>query len=342
MKALLLTDVSKFEYTDVPTPEPKAGEVQINIKACSICNSDVHGYDGTSGRRQPGLIIGHEASGVVSKVGEGVTKFKVGDKVVFNSVKYCGECWYCRHGLENMCENGCCFGIKTATQHLDGAMAEYLCVPEYICYKMPEGISFEIAALIEPLAIMVHAVNGVDIKINDTVVMFGSGVMGLMGIKALKATGAGKVIVVEVDEFKKEMARKNGADYVIDGREDVPARIKELTDGLGADYAFDTAGVKATISNGFHCLKKNGTLVQVGNISPTVEAPLQTLVNSQIHWIGRYGTFTEYEGALGLLASGKVSVDDCLSKVAPLKDGQEWFERLHAMEPGLLKVVLVP
>ena len=342
MKALLLTDVCKFEYTDVPTPEPKAGEVQINIKACSICNSDVHGYDGTSGRRQPGVIMGHEASGVITKVGEGVTRFKVGDNVVFNSVKYCGECWYCRHGLENMCENGCCFGIKTATQHLDGAMAEYLCVPEYICYKMPEGLSFERAAMLEPLAIMVHAIGGVDIKINDTVVMFGSGVMGLMGIKALKATGAGKVIVVEVDEFKKEMARKNGADYVIDGREDVPARIKELTDGLGADYAFDTAGVKATIANGFHCLKKNGTLVQVGNISPTVEAPLQTLVNSQIHWIGRYGTFTEYEGALHLVGSGKVSVDDCLSKVAPLQEGQEWFERLHAMEPGLLKVVLVP
>jgi len=342
MKALLLTDVGKFEYTDVPTPEPKAGEVLVNIKACSICNSDVHGYDGTSGRRQPGLIIGHEASGVIAKVGEGVTKFKVGDAVVFNSVKYCGECWYCRHGLENLCDNGCCYGIKTDTQHLDGAMAEYLAVPEYLCYKMPENISFETAALIEPLAIMVHAVGGADIKINDTVVMFGSGVMGLMGIKALKATGAGKVIVVEVDEFKKEMARKNGADYVIDGREDVPARIKELTDGLGADYAFDTAGVKATIANGFHCLKKNGTLIQVGNISPTVEAPLQTLVNSQIHWIGRYGTFTEYEGALGLLASGKVSVDDCLSKVAPLKDGQEWFDRLHALEPGLLKVVLVP
>jgi threonine dehydrogenase-like Zn-dependent dehydrogenase len=207
---------------------------------------------------------------------------------------------------------------------------------------MPEGLSFERAAMLEPLAIMVHAIGGVDIKINDTVVMFGSGVMGLMGIKALKATGAGKVIVVEVDEFKKEMARKNGADYIIDGREDVPARIKELTDGLGADYAFDTAGVKATISNAFHCLKKNGTLVQVGNISPTVESPLQTLVNSQIHWIGRYGTFTEYEGAMHLIASGKVNVDDCLSKVAPLKDGQEWFERLHAMEPGLLKVVLVP
>lgn len=342
MKALLLTDVSKFEYTDVPTPEPKTGEVQIIIKACAICNSDVHGYDGTSGRRLPGLIIGHEASGVISKVGERVTRFKVGDPVVFNPVKYCGTCYYCRHGLENVCDNGCCHGIKTETQHLDGAMAEYLCVPEYICYKMPDGLSFERAAMIEPLGVMLHVVKGVDIKVNDTVVMFGSGVMGLMGIKVLKATGAGKIIAVEVDEFKKEMARKNGVDYVVDGREDVPARIKELTNGLGADYAFDTAGVKTTIANAFHSLKKGGTLVQIGNISPTVEVPLQTLVNNEIHWIGRYGTFDEFEAALSLMGSGKVNVDDCLSHVVPLKDGQEWFDRLHAQEPGLLKVVLVP
>ena len=172
--------------------------------------------------------------------------------------------------------------------------------------------------------------------------MFGSGVMGLMGIKALKNTGVGKIIVVEMDEFKKEMARKNGVDYIIDGREDVPARIKELTNGLGADFAIDTAGVKATIANAMNSLKKGGTLVQVGNISPTVEAPLQTLVNNEIKWIGRYGTFDEFEAAMALLGSGKVNVDDCLSKAVPLKDGQEWFDRLHAVEPGLLKVVLVP
>ena len=342
MKALLLTEVGKFTYTDVPAPEPGAGELQINIKACAICNSDVHGYDGSSGRRQPELIIGHEASGVVSKVGPGVTRFRTGDRVVFNSVKYCRECYYCRNGLENMCTNGCCYGIRTDTQHLDGAMAEYLTVPEYICYPMPDNISFETAALIEPLAIMVHAVNGVDIKVNQTAVVFGAGVMGLMGLKVLKATGCGKVIVVEMDEFKKEMARKNGADHIVDGREDVPAVIHQLTGGIGADFAIDTAGVKATITNGFRCLKRTGTLIQIGNLSPFVEAPLQTLVNSEIKWIGRYGTFAEYESALALLASGKVSVDDCLSKVVPLKDGQEWFDRLHAGEPGILKVVLVP
>lgn len=342
MKALLLKERGKFVYTDLPTPEPKEGEVQIRIKAVAICGSDVHGYDGGSGRREPELIIGHEASGVISALGPGVTGLRAGDRVVFNSVRYCRECWYCTHGLENMCSNGCCYGIKTGTQHLDGAMAEYLCVPAYLCYPIPEGVSFESAALIEPLAIAVHAVNGVSIKLNDTAAVFGAGVMGLMMLKVLKATGCGRVISVEVDPFKKEMARKNGADAVIDGREDVPAQIRALTGGLGADFAIETASLKATILNAFRSVKKTGTVIQVGNIAPEVEAPLQLLVNNEIHWIGRYGTFDEYEAALALLGSGKVSVEDCLSAAAPLQEGQVWFDRLRAAKEPLLKVVLLP
>ncbi len=341
MKALLLTERSKFAYTDVPTPEPGEGEIQIRIKAVSICGSDVHGYDGTSGRREPELIIGHEAAGVIAKLGPGVTGFREGEPVVFNSVRYCRDCWYCGHGLENLCDNGCCYGIRTESQRLDGAMAEYLCVPAYLCYHIPEDVPFESAALIEPLAIAVHVVNGVQIKLNDTAVVFGAGVMGLMMLKVLKATGCGKVLSVEVDPFKKEMARKNGADAIIDGREDVSAQIRELTGGLGAEFAIETASLKATIHNAFHSVRKGGTVIQVGNISPTVEVPLQLLVNNEIHWIGRYGTYDEYESALALLSSGRVSVNDCISAAVPLQDGQVWFDRLHAAEPGLLKIVLL-
>lgn len=342
MKALLLKERGKFVYTDLPTPEPREGEVQIRIKAVAICGSDVHGYDGGSGRREPELIIGHEASGVISALGPGVTGLREGDRVVFNSVRYCGTCWYCTHGLENMCSNGCCYGIRTDAQHLDGAMAEYLCVPARLCYPIPEGVSFESAALIEPLAIAVHAVNGAPIRINGTAAVFGAGVMGLMMLKVLKASGCGRVISVEVDPFKKEMARKNGADAVIDGREDVPAQIRALTGGLGADFAIETASLKATIQNAFRSVKKTGTVIQVGNIAPEVEAPLQLLVNNEIHWIGRYGTFDEYEAALALLASGKVGVEDCLSAAAPLQEGQLWFDRLRAAREPLLKVVLLP
>ena len=340
MKALVLEDVGKFKYTDVPTPEPGIGEVKINIKAVSICGSDVHGYDGSSGRRVPPLILGHEASGVISKIGEGVTGLKVGDDVVFNSAWYCRNCYYCKRGNFNMCINGGVYGVATEEYHREGAMCEYIVVPEYICYKMPEGVSYETAALIEPLAIACHAIAGLDIKLNDKAVIFGAGCIGLMLLKALRVSSAGKICVVEVDELKKEMAKQNGADYIIDGRGNVPEEIKEITQGIGADFAIEAVGVAQTMNNAMACLKKTGTLIQVGNITPKVEFPLQTCVMNEIRVIGRYATNTEYETALNLVAAGKVHLDDCISVAAPLKNGQEWFDKLHNGEKGIIKVVL--
>lgn len=346
MKALVLEDIGKFAMKEVPAPQPTAGEVQINIKAVSICGSDVHGYDGTSGRRKPPVVIGHEASGIVTKVGSDVTKFKPGDSVVFNSVKYCRDCYYCKRGMLNVCDNGSCYGVHTDTVHLDGAMCEYLCVPDYIVYKMPDGISFETAALIEPLSIACHAVGALNIGLNDTGIVFGAGIIGLMMLKVLKTTGCRKVIMVDLDQNKLQLAENNGADYIIDGREDVPAKIKEITDGLGADFALEAVGVSATITNALNSLKKGGTLVQVGNVSQKVELPLQTIVSNEIKIQGRYGTATEYEIGLELVSSGKVSLDDCLSVVAPLEEGQKWFDKLHnpkvVAEEGLIKVVLKP
>ncbi|MBQ4062018.1 MAG: alcohol dehydrogenase catalytic domain-containing protein [Christensenellaceae bacterium] len=341
MKALLLKDISKFEYTDVETPLPGPGEIQMNVKACSICGSDVHGYDGSSGRRIPPMIMGHEASGVVSAVGEGVTKFKVGDKIVFNSGWYCRDCYQCKHGLANVCDNGCCYGVQTEDYGRPGALCEYIIVPEYIVYNMPDHMSFPEGALIEPLAIACHGIGGVNIGINDTAVIFGAGVIGLMLLKVLKTSSCGKVYVVELDEVKKKMAEANGG-IVIDGREDVPAKIKELTGGIGADFAIEAVGISATVNNALACLKKGGTLVQVGNVSKKVDLPLQTVVMNELKIVGRYCTSTEYETAIALIANGKVDVSDCISVVAPLQDGQQWFDRLHAAEPGLVKVVLEP
>ena len=342
MKALVLVENSKFEYKEVETPKPGPGEILLQVKACGICGSDVHGYDGSSGRRVPPIIIGHEASGVAAELGEGVTKFKVGDPLVFNSFWYCRDCDECHQGTSNRCEHGCCYGVNTGTVKLDGAMCEYMVVPEYICYPIPEGLDFVKAALIEPLSIAIHAIGGVNIGINDTAVIFGAGIIGLMLLKVLKTSSCGKVYIVELDEFKKDLARKNGADLVIDGREDVPARIRELTGGKGADFAMEAIGISPTVNSAIMSLKKGGTLVQVGNVSKEVTIPLQALVTDELKIVGRYCTVMEYATSIDMLKNGKVDVSDCISAVVPLKDGQEWFDRLHAAEPGLTKVVLVP
>ena len=342
MKALVLVDVGKFEYKEVETPKIGPGEILLKVKACGICGSDVHGYDGSSGRRKPPLIIGHEASGVAAEVGAEVTRFKVGDPLVFNSVWYCRDCDECHQGTSNRCDNGCCYGVNTGEEKRDGAMCEYVVVPEYICYPIPEGVDFVSAALIEPLAIATHAIGGVNIGINDTAVIFGAGIIGQMLLKVLKTSSCGKVYIVELDEAKKELARKNGADEVIDGREDVPARIRELTGGKGVDFALEAIGISATVNNAINCLKKGGTLIQVGNVTKEVTVPLQSIVMKELKIAGRYGTVTEYATAIDLLKSGAVDVSDCVSATVPLSEGQEWFDRLHAAEPGLIKVVLIP
>lgn len=342
MKALLLEEYGSFAYKDVPDPVCGDGDVVIDVKAVSICGSDVHGYDGSSGRRQPPLIIGHEAAGEISTVGRNVTKFHTGDRVVFNSALYCRDCWYCRRGMFNMCSAGKVYGVACNDYRLEGAMCEKISVPEYILYKIPDSIDFVSAALIEPLAIALHAVDGADIHINDTAAVFGAGTIGLMLLKVLRNSSVCKVICVDLDMDKLEIAKRNGADLIIDGRNDVPAVIWEYTGGHGVDLAFEAVGVQATINNALNSLRKGGTMIQLGNIKPSIEFPMQKIVINELRVLGRYATATEYAKAIDLMAAARISVDDLISKVAPLKDGQEWFDKLHAIEKGLIKVVLVP
>jgi len=344
MKAMVLTDVCKFTYMDVDTPMPKAGEVQINIKAVSICGSDVHGYDGSSGRRIPPIICGHEASGMISALGEGVTGFKVGDHVVFNSMLYCGTCWSCQRAWGNLCENGMCHGVNLGGgKKLEGAMCEYITVPEYIVYQMPDNMSFEEAALVEPAAIACHAVDGTPIALDDTVAVFGSGTIGLMLLKLLKNTSASRVIIVDIDDAKLETAKSMGADVCLNSRAcDTVTEIKKLTHGRGADVSFEAVGISATVLAAVECLRKRGRLTLVGNVTPKVEIPLQTIVFKELELAGRCYTYNEYEKVLSLVGQGKLTLSDCISLVAPLKDAQQYFDRLHAAEPGLLKIVLTP
>src|SRR5713101_8967180 len=157
MKALVLKDYKRFAYEEVPTPTPAADEVLVAVKACGICGSDVHGMDGSTGRRRPPIIMGHEASGVISSIGSGATGWAVGDRVTFDSTVYCGQCEYCRCGKINLCERRRALGVSCEEYRQDGAFAECVALPQRILYRVPEGLPFEHAALVEPFAIALHA-----------------------------------------------------------------------------------------------------------------------------------------------------------------------------------------
>lgn len=343
MKALVLENYHQLVYRDVPEPQVGAQEVLVQVKACGICGSDVHGLDGSTGRRLPPLIMGHEAAGVVAAVGSQVQGWRVGERVTFDSTIYCGECFYCRRGQVNLCTQRRVLGVSCGDYRQDGALAEYVAVPARILYRLPEEVSFPQAAMVEPLAIALHAVSLPPVSLNDTAVVAGAGMIGLLVVQALRLAGCGTIVAIDLDEQRLALAAKLGADLGLNPNEvDAPGEVLALTGGLGADLAFEVVGVTATLQTAIACLRKGGALGLVGNLAAEVAMPLQTVVTRQLTLYGSCASSGEYPAALAMLARGAVRVEPLISAAAPLSEGAAWFERLYRREPGLMKVILQP
>jgi len=239
MKALVLKEYGRFSYEDVDMPKPGKDDVLIRVKACAICGSDVHGMDGSTGRRIPPIVMGHETSGVIESVGENVTKFKPGDRVTVDSTIYCGECGYCLRGEFNLCDNRKVLGVSCSDYRLNGAFAEYIAVPQRIVYRLPDNVSFEQATVIEPLAIALHAVKRSGASLNNTAVVVGAGMIGLLIIQLLKTAGCSRIIAVDKAREKLVMAEKFGADVcLLSDTVNLYEKILAASSDKGADIAF--------------------------------------------------------------------------------------------------------
>lgn len=337
MKALLLSDYNRLEIAELPMPRPLADEVLIRVEACGICGSDVHGFDGSTGRRIPPLIMGHEASGTVAAVGPQVNDFKPGDRVTFDSTIYCGECAYCKRGEVNLCDNRQVLGVSTPEFKREGAFAEYVTVPSRLTYHLSDGISFEHAAMIEPLAVAVHAVSLACISPETKCVVFGAGMIGTLVLQVLRAKGCLSVAVVDLDDTRLASAREVGATHVVNAKTADP--VAELAN---ADVVFEAVGSTPTVRAAIGCVRKGGTVVLIGNVAPAVELPLQAVVSKELKLFGSAASSGEYPECIQLLQSGKVRVDSLITAVSPLEEGPQWFARLHAREPNLMKVILTP
>lgn len=343
MKALVLEEYNRFAIRDLPVPEPDTGEVLIRVKACGICGSDVHGMDGSTGRRIPPLVMGHEASGMIERLGEGVSGYAPGDRVTFDSTVYCGECWFCRHGRINLCDNRRVLGVACEEYSQNGAFAEYVSVPARILYPMPEDISYAQAAMVEPVSIAFHAVERTPLSINDTAVVVGAGMIGLLIVQTLRLKGCGNVIAVDIDDERLALAMEFGADITINSREEDASReIQELLTERGADCAFEAVGNANAFMTAVDCLRKGGLLTLVGNLTPTLDFPLQQIVTREITVYGSCASNGEYPACLDMIARGGIEVDSLISTVAPMSEGASWFEKLYNHEPGLMKVILEP
>ena len=344
MKVLLMEEYKKLKFTDFPDPKIEdSHDMLVRVKASAICGSDVHGFDGSTGRRLPPIVMGHEAAGEVVETGSAVKSFKKGDRVTFDSTIFCGECFYCQNGLKNLCDNRMVLGVSCGEYRRHGAYAEYLVIPDRIAVHLPAGLSYEEAACTEPAGVAAHALRLTPIGLNDSVAVVGSGLIGNLAIQLLRTCVSGKIIALDTELSRREVAKSFGADAVFDPADsDLNSKIKELTQGRGVDSVLEVVGTTGSMETAISLVRKGGSVTLVGNTRPNVEIPLQAIVSRQISLQGVCALCGEYEMVLDLMARKKINVKAILSATAPLSEGEMWMNKLYNREGDLLKVVLIP
>ena len=344
MKALVLEEYKKFTLVnDYAEPQIAPNEILVQVRSCGICGSDVHGYDGSSGRRIPPVIMGHEASGVVAKTGSAVKRFEEGDRVTFDSMISCGMCYFCRNGRPNLCDDRRVLGVSCDEYRRHGAFAEYVNVPEHIVYGLPEGLSFDHAAMVEPVSVAVHAVDITPSKLGDTAVVVGAGMIGLLTLQALRTAGCGRIVIADLADDRLELAKTLGADDAVNSSStDVAKYVQDVTGGRGADVALEAVGATPTVKMCLDSVRKGGAVTLIGNIAPTVELGLQSVVTREISVLGSCASANDYPACLELMARGSIQVAPMISATGPLESGPDYFTRLYNREPNLTKVILNP
>jgi L-iditol 2-dehydrogenase len=343
LKALLYTEPYHVEYTDVPDPMVGPDDLLIRVKACAICGSDVHGFTGKTGRRLPPLIMGHEAAGVVEGVGTNAGGFHVGDRVSFDSTVYCSRCANCGQGQINRCQHRQVLGVSVPEYRRHGAMAEYVAVPWWIAFKIPQDLGFAQASLLEPVSIAVHAASRSAVRQGDTVLVVGAGTIGLLTIQAARLKGAGTIVVCDVNPFRLRLATSLGADATFNAAgADGLAAVLDRTHQRGADVSFEAVGLTETFQMAASGLRMGGQLVAVGNIRKDIDMNLQQLVTRELTFVGSCASAGEIRSCAELIADGRIQVAPLVSEVLPLSQGGPAFERLLAAKEDLIKIVLEP
>jgi len=351
MKAAVWHGRHDIRVEEVRVPDqPAAGWVKIRVHWCGICGSDLHEY--VAGpvfipvdRPHPltGLmgqcILGHEFSGEIAELGAGVTDFSVGERVTADACQHCGKCYYCTHGLYNICENLAFTGLMN-----NGAFAQYVNVPAELLYKLPDNFPTEAGALIEPLAVGLHAVKKAGNIVGQTVVVVGAGTIGLCTIMCAKAAGAGRIIALEMSSARKKKALEVGASIVIDPSEcDAIAEVRTLTGGYGADVSFECIGNKSTAKLAIDVIRKAGKSVMVGIFEEASTFNFFEVVSTEKEIIGSLAYNGEFADVIRFIADGRIDVEPLITGRIHLADiVTHGFEELVNNKDGNVKIIVSP
>jgi 2-desacetyl-2-hydroxyethyl bacteriochlorophyllide A dehydrogenase len=336
MKAAVWYGGKDIKIEDLPEPKIKDDEVLVKVRAVSICGSDLHAYIGVSKRRIPPLVMGHEFSGEVVKLGSNVKGLREGERVVLEPVLSCGKCVLCQRGRSNICEN-----MKLVGLHLNGAFSEYVPIAASKCHKLPNSVSFEEASLTEPLAVAVHAVNLTSLEKDEDICIIGSGTVGLMTLQVAKNKGTGKIFVIDTLDYRLELAKKLGATTLINAKKEDP--VKEVLADGGVGTVFEAVGHQKTVQQALAMVGKGGKVTIIGMLEATMELGMLDVTVKEIEIRGSYGyTPNDFKLALKLIAQGKVNVKPLITHVLPLKDIAKGFDILSRGAENVIKVTLKP
>lgn len=280
MKSIVLKEPNKLLIEENNIPSVKNEEILIKIKYGGVCGSDLHAYEGESPFVEFPITLGHELVGYVED-NNGAEDFNKGDMVLIDPVLNCGECYACKHDRHNVCKD-----VKVFGAHTDGGFQEYIAVPKDNVYKVPEGINPKLAALGEPLSVGFEATYRADVTADDTVLIIGTGTIGLMVNIVAKYKGA-TVIAADIDDSKLKLAQKMGADYIINSKkEDLAAKVKELTNSEGASVVIEAAGLKKTIQDAIYYTSAAGRVVILGIIDDDVPVSISQLIKKEVDFLG--------------------------------------------------------
>jgi len=338
MQQAIMPEPGNIEFHDVPTPEPGPHDVLVKVKNIGVCGSDIHVYHGIHPYTNYPVVQGHEVSGQVAAVGEAVRDVATGDNVTFMPQVTCGECYPCRHGQYHICDSLKVMGFQTG-----GAAQEYVVVPEAMIIKLPEGLSYEAGAMIEPVAVAAHAINRAGEKIaGKKVLVFGAGPIGNLVGQVAKGVGAAAVMITDLSDFRLEKAKACGLDFTVNPqKEDLHAAISRDFGPDRADVILECVGAEVTVGQAIECARKGTTIVIVGVCPGKVQADLATVQNNELSLIGTLMyQKRDYEQAIALANAGKLCLDPLVTDRFPLQSYLEAYQHIENAGDRVMKVMI--
>lgn len=332
-----VTAPGRIEFQERKLPELGNRSVLLKVRAASICGSDLHIFRGKHPGAPLPVALGHEVAGEVLEIGKDVTRVREGDRVVMEPVISCGKCVFCRSGQYNHCPQ-----LSRPHRKGQGGFTPFLVITEEWTHKLPPGISFEIGALAEPLAVAVHAMKRGRARLGQSAAIFGAGAIGLLILHLANVAGIAPTFVVDVRDFRLEKAREFGASYAISAsRQEAVGFIHERTDGLGVDRAFEAVGSKETLVDSMKVLKHGGTGIVVGIFEESeIPIPANVMTSREISLVGSRGYCWDFEEALAFLERGAAKLEEIITHRMPMTELQQAFELLSNPKAEAIKVVI--